>query len=96
MQWVWLEDADLEFMPLYADGIGGLKRESQWGQRPAVIVRGNKPGLKYGIDTVYLLKFRNVVFAGGAVQYQQVGVSTHLPPLVYVHSSLTCGGFPWQ
>jgi hypothetical protein len=72
-QWVWVEDGDLEFMPLYADGIGGLKRKTQWGQRPAVIVRGNKPGLTYGIDTVYLLKFRNVVFAGGAVQYQQVG-----------------------
>lgn len=51
--WVWLEDADLEFMPLYSTSPpGALDRKTQWGQRPSVIVRGDEPGLVYGIDTV--------------------------------------------
>jgi hypothetical protein len=70
--WVWFDTADLAFLPLYDSKGVSLDRKTQWGQRPAVIVRGNKPGKTYGIDTTYLLKFRDVVFLGGAVQYQQV------------------------
>ena len=70
--WVWFDRAELAFLPLYDHTGKSLDRKTQWGQRPAVIVRGNSPGKTYGIDTTYLLKFIDVVFAGGAVQYQQV------------------------
>ena len=70
--WVWFDVAELAFLPLYDHTGKTLDRRTQWGQRPAVIVRGNTPGKTYGIDTTYLLKFKDVVFAGGAVQYQQL------------------------
>ena len=70
--WIWFDKAELAFLPLYDHTGKALDRKTQWGQRPAVIVRGNSHGQKYGIDTTYLLKFKDVVFAGGAVQYQQL------------------------
>jgi hypothetical protein len=75
--WVWFNDCDLKFLPIY-DSVGASARPS-WGQRPSVIVRGNSPGKNYGIDTVYLLKFRDIVFSGGSVQYQQVVTGEQWP-----------------
>ena len=52
---------------------------NDWGQRPSVIIRGNKPGKKQGIDTVYLLHFGRIVVSGGGFQYQQLVNSDQWP-----------------
>lgn len=55
------------------------RRRNDWGQRPSVIIRGNKPGKKQGIDTVYLLHFGRIVVSGGGFQYQQLVNSDQWP-----------------
>ena len=47
--WIWAEDCSFYFYPLYASGppayniVGGA--ENDFGQRPSVIIRGNRPSL---------------------------------------------------
>jgi hypothetical protein len=83
--WVWLVDSSFTFLPMYGPATdppdpGRAKdTDGSWGQRPSVIIRGNSPGKVFGIDTVYLLHVERVVFAGGAVQYQQVTTSQQWP-----------------
>ena len=80
---MWFDTADLTFLPLYDHEGAPLDRKQQWGQRPAVIARGSAVarGSHYGIDTTYLLKFKDTVFAGGAVQYQQTTDGEQWPGL---------------
>jgi hypothetical protein len=40
------------------------------GQRPTVIIRGAEPDL-VGVTNCYLIVFKEIVFSGGGVQYQQ-------------------------
>jgi hypothetical protein len=68
--WVWAEDSSFFFYPAYYAN-GSSVAKSDYGQRPAVIIRGNGPGRKYGVDTTYLLHFERITLSGGAFQYQQ-------------------------
>jgi hypothetical protein len=80
--WVWIVDSSFAFEPMYGstpDAARAADKDGSWGQRPSIIVRGNTPGKVFGIDTTYLLHFERVVFAGGAVQYQQVTTSEQWP-----------------
>ena len=71
--WLWVEDSSFFFNI-------GVPSEI-FGQRPSVILRGigelsttsgAAPG---GVNTVYLTYWTRVIFSGGAVQYQQLGVA---------------------
>ena len=77
--WLWAEDSSFIFEP-----------KASGGQRPPVILRGiDKDGIHgddpesnitgRGVNTVYLVTFDRVVFAGGGVQYQNVAVANQWP-----------------
>ena len=68
--WVWAEDSSFFFYPAYYAN-GSSVAQPDRGQRPSVIIRGNGPGRKYGVDTTYLLHFERITLSGGAFQYQQ-------------------------
>ena len=65
--WLWFERMAIEFLYL-------SPMPAPWpqfyGQRPSVIIRGADPEL-VGVTNAYLIVFKDMVFSGGAVQYQQ-------------------------
>ena len=76
--WVSAEDTSFFFYPTYLAN-GSAPNPSDRGQRPSVILRGNTPGRRYGVDTVYLVSFTRIVLSGGQVQYQQVVAGEQWP-----------------
>jgi hypothetical protein len=50
--WVWAEDCSFYFLPTYSHNGAAAVAQSDFGQRPAVVIRGNTPG-HFGINTVY-------------------------------------------
>jgi hypothetical protein len=75
---VWAEDCSFYFLPLYAKNGAMAVPQTDWGQRPSVVIRGNTPG-HFGINTVYLLHFGRIVTAGGNFQYQQLVAGDQWP-----------------
>lgn len=69
--WISAEKSHFFFYPNYLTN-GSTPSPHDRGQRPSIILRGNTPGQKYNVDTVYLLSFREAVLSGGQIQYQQV------------------------
>lgn len=65
--WLWFERMAIEF--LYLEPMPAPWPQF-YGQRPSVIIRGAGPDL-VGVTNVYLVVFKEIVFSGGGVQYQQ-------------------------
>ena len=65
--WLWFERMAIEF--LYLEPMPAPWPQF-YGQRPSVIMRGAGPDL-VGVTNVYLVVFKEIVFSGGGVQYQQ-------------------------
>ena len=53
-----------------AHRLAGAPGKTKAGQRPTVIIRGAEPDL-VGVTNCYLIVFKEIVFSGGGVQYQQ-------------------------
>ena len=70
--WVWFDTAELAFFPLYDHAGTPLDRKTQWGQRPAVIVRGSSPGHKCALRDHVVGSSANCVLlraSAGTIQF---------------------------
>ena len=69
--WVSVEDSAFFFYPQYLAS-GATPDPADRGQRPCIILRGSQHGVKYGVNTVYLVSLNRIVLSGGQIQYQQL------------------------
>ena len=76
--WLWFEHCSFVAQANSGECVHPYKPPCGWGQRPAVILRGQDKATlptgsaDYGVVQVYLLRMDRIIFSGGGVQYQQM------------------------
>lgn len=76
--WLWFEHCSFVAQANSGECVHPYKPPCGWGQRPAVILRGQDKATlptgsaDYGVVQVYLVRMDRIIFSGGGVQYQQM------------------------